>query len=202
METSTPRPSVRRMISSTGSAFVKSTTWSAPIRRAISMRSGTLSTAMIVVAPISRAPAVAHSPIGPCANTATVSPMRMRPLSAPEKPVDMMSGHISTCSSVSPSGTGREVGHGVGHQHVLGLAAVDGVAEAPAAHRLPAVLGAGPVLRMAAAQAGLAVPARRDRAGDDPLALAVALHGRAELLDHADRLMADGQALGRPDTRP
>ena len=27
-------------------------------------------------------------------------------LSAPPKPVDMMSGHISTCSSVSPSGTG------------------------------------------------------------------------------------------------
>jgi alcohol dehydrogenase len=48
----------------------------------------------------------AQGPIGPCANTATVSPMRMLPLSAPLKPVDMMSGHISTCSSVSSSGTG------------------------------------------------------------------------------------------------
>ena len=54
----------------------------------------------------SLAPAVAQRPIGPCANTATASPMRTLPLSAPEKPVDMMSGHISTCSSVSPSGTG------------------------------------------------------------------------------------------------
>ena len=96
----------------------------------------------------------------------------------------------------------REVGHGVGHQHVLGLAAVDGVAEPPAADRLPAVRRAGAVLRVAAAQAGVAVPARRDGAGDHPLALAVALHGRAELLDHADRLVADGQALGRPDIRP
>ena len=34
----------------------------------------------------------------------------------------------------------RKVRHGVGHEHVLGLAAVDGVAEAPAAQRLPAVL--------------------------------------------------------------
>ena len=94
---------------------------------------------MIVVAPMSRAPAVAHRPIGPCANTATVSPMRTPPLSAPEKPVDMMSGHISTCSSVEPVRHRREVGHGVGHQHVLGLAAVDGVAEPPAADRLQAV---------------------------------------------------------------
>ena len=64
---------------------------------------------MMVVAPMSLAPAVAHRPIGPCANTATVSPMRTPPLSAPEKPVDMMSGHISTCSSVSPSGTGARL---------------------------------------------------------------------------------------------
>ena len=68
--------------------------------------SGTPSTAMMRVAPRSFAPAVAQSPIGPCANTATVSPIRMPPLSAPPKPVLMMSGHISTCSSVSPSGTG------------------------------------------------------------------------------------------------
>jgi hypothetical protein len=62
------------------------------------------STAITVVAPLSFAPAVAHRPIGPCANTATVSPMRMPADSAPLRPVDMMSGHISTCSSVSPSG--------------------------------------------------------------------------------------------------
>ena len=39
--TSTPRPSVSRMIASTGSSFEKSTTWSAPSRRAIASRSGT-----------------------------------------------------------------------------------------------------------------------------------------------------------------
>jgi hypothetical protein len=50
---------------------------------------------MMVVAPISRAPTDAHNPIGPCANTATVSPMHMAPLSAPEKPVNMTSGHKS-----------------------------------------------------------------------------------------------------------
>ena len=72
-------------------------------------RSGMVSTPMIVVAPISRAPAAAHKPIGPSANTATVSPMRMPPLSAPEKPVDMMSGHISTCSSVKAAGTGERL---------------------------------------------------------------------------------------------
>ena len=64
---------------------------------------------MTVVAPIRRAPAAAQRPIGPKAKTATVSPMRTLPLSAPEKPVDMMSGHISTCSSVSRDGTGARL---------------------------------------------------------------------------------------------
>ena len=64
---------------------------------------------MIVVAPFSLAPAVAHRPIGPCAKTATMSPIRISPLSAPEKPVDMMSGHIETCSSVRPTGTGARL---------------------------------------------------------------------------------------------
>ena len=80
------------------------------------------------------------------AKTATVSPMRTLPLSAPEKPVDMMSGHISTCSSVSRGRHRRQIGHRVGHQHELRLAAVDGVAELPAAHRLEAVAGSGAVL--------------------------------------------------------
>src|ERR671921_590026 len=73
---------------------------------------------------------------------------------------------------------------------------MQGLAEAPAAERLPAVLGASPVLRMAAAQASLAVPARRDRARDDLLPLAVAPHSRAKLFDDADWLVADGQPAG------
>lgn len=69
-------------------------------------RSATASTAMIRVAPISRALAVAQSPIGPWAKTATVSPIRTPPFSAPAKPVDIMSGHISTCSSDKASSIG------------------------------------------------------------------------------------------------
>ena len=38
---------------------------------------------MMNEAPMSFAPAVAHKPIGPCAKTATVSPMRMFADSAP-----------------------------------------------------------------------------------------------------------------------
>ena len=53
---------------------------------------------------------------------------------------------------------------------------------------------AGAVLRAAAAEARVAVAARRDGAGDDALALAVALHGATELLDDADRFVANGQA--------
>jgi hypothetical protein len=52
---------------------------------------GRVSTRPDTMAPMSRAPAVAYRPMGHWANTATVSPMRMAPLSALEKPVDMMS---------------------------------------------------------------------------------------------------------------
>ena len=55
---------------------------------------------------------------------------------------------------------GGEVGHRVGDADVFGLAAVDGVAELPAADRLPAVLGAGAVLRAEAAEAGVATSPR------------------------------------------
>lgn len=99
---------------------------------------------MIVVAPISRAPAAAHRPIGPSAKTATVSPMRTPLLSAPEKPVDMISGHINTCSSLKPPGTGERFT--MAHQNELRLAAIDGVAEFPAAHRLEAVTSSRAVL--------------------------------------------------------
>ena len=51
----------------------------------------------------------------------------------------MMSGHSTTSSSVSAVGDLREVRLRVGHEHVLGLAAVDRVAEAPAADGLVAV---------------------------------------------------------------
>jgi hypothetical protein len=75
------------------------------------------------------------------------------------------------------------------------LAAVDRVAELPAAGWLPAVRGPGTVLGVAAAKRGVAVPGGRDGTGDHALALAVTLHRRAELLDHAHRLVADRKAL-------
>jgi len=73
---------------------------------ATARRLGTASTPMMVVAPDSFAPATAQRPMGPRAKTATVSPIWTPPLSAPEKPVDMISGHIRTCSSLRPSGIG------------------------------------------------------------------------------------------------
>ena len=157
----------------------------------------TVSTPMMVVAPMSLAPAVAHRPIGPCANTATVSPMR-------------------TPAALGPAEAGR---HDVGaHQHLLVGRARPAPAPGWPSRRAPARTRPGSrrsccrtssrrsassrapcrhrPASVAAAQAGVAVAARRDGAGDHALALAVALHGRAELLDHADRLVADGQALG------
>ena len=115
---------------------------------------------MIVAAPISLAPAVAHRPIGPWANTATVSPMRTPPLSAPLKPVDMMSGHISTCSSVSSSGIGARLAmaSGTSTYSAWQPSIVLPNCQPPIAFQ-PCV-GAGAVLRADAAQAGVALAAR------------------------------------------
>ena len=97
------------MISSTTSQLLKLSVTSAPIFFEMPSRWSLPSTVMMVAAPISRAPAVAHRPIGPWANTTTVSPIRMLAFSAPLNPVDMMSGHISTCSSLRPSGMGARL---------------------------------------------------------------------------------------------
>ena len=89
----------------------------------------------------------------------------------------------------------REVGLGRRDEQVLGLRAVDGVAEAPAADGLVAVAVAA--LAEVAGQAGSALAARRDRADEHALADLVAGHAGAELVDDAHRLVADDQA--RPD---
>ena len=73
--TSTPRPPVSRLIAATGSSWVKSITSLAPISRDRCRRFSIASMPMISEAPFSRAPAVAHSPIGPWAKTATVWPI-------------------------------------------------------------------------------------------------------------------------------
>lgn len=89
----------------------------------------------------------------------------------------------------------REVGLGIRHPQVLGLGAVDGVAEAPATHGLVAVGVVAAVLGAAAVLAGIGGEARADGAGNYPLALPVALDVGAELLDHPHRLMAHDQPL-------
>src|SRR5262245_37760230 len=61
---------------------------------------------MMSEAPFNFAPSVAHNPIGPCANTATLSPTLMLPLSAPDNPVEKMSGHNTTSSSARSPGMG------------------------------------------------------------------------------------------------
>ena len=109
MELSAPLPPVSFITSSTMSTLRKFSVTSAPIFLAMPRRWSLPSTAMMVVAPSRRAPAVAHRPMGPWASTTTVSPILMLAFSAPLKPVDMMSGHISTCSSVRPSGMGARL---------------------------------------------------------------------------------------------
>ncbi len=89
----------------------------------------------------------------------------------------------------------RQVRLGIRYQHVLGLGAVDGIAEAPAAHRLVAVAAAGAaILGGNAVLAGVGGEAGTDGAGDHALAFLVALHVAAELLDDAHRFVSDGQA--------
>ena len=69
-----------------------------------------LSTPMIVVAPISlRAGRRRTGRSGPARRPRPYRRSATLPLSAPAKPVDMMSGHISTCSSVRRSGIGARL---------------------------------------------------------------------------------------------
>lgn len=183
------------MISSTGSTFVKSTRWSAPILQAISTRSDTASTPIILVAPTSRAPAAAQSPIGPCANTAIVSPTRTLPDSAPEIRVAIMSGHMSTCSSVRPSGIGGQVGYGIGTRKYSAWAPSmvfpnrhppSGVKPSSSRHR-PANDSYRDTLRYGHLGYG---------SGNHALTFLVAFNRRAKLLDDADRVVTDGESFG------
>ena len=70
-----------------------------PACAAISSRYGSLSMAMTVSAPSSRALSMANCPTGPAPHTATTSPGSMPHISAPMYPVGRMSDKNSTCSS-------------------------------------------------------------------------------------------------------
>jgi hypothetical protein len=89
-------------------------------------------------------------------------------------------------------GNFREIGLRVRDSHVFGLRAVDGVSEAPAAGRLVAFAVAA--LRQKPGQAGVALPARRDRPDQDAVADGIADNAGANFLDHPDRLVADDAA--------
>ena len=151
---------------------------------------------MIRVAPSSLAPAVAQRPIGPWAKTATVSPILMPPFSAPTKPVDMMSGHISTSSSLRSSGTGARfaIASGTRTYSAWQPSMVLPNFQPPIGFqpcRVPA-----PSCAAEPAEAGVGPARGGDRPGDDALALGVAADGGTELFDDADGFVTDGQALG------
>ena len=147
---------------------------------------------MMNEAPISFAPAVAHKPIGPCAKTTTVSPMRMFADSAPLNPVEAMSASKTTCSSVSVVRNLGEVRLRVWHKQIFGLRAVDGVAESPAADRLNTFAVAA--LRPLRGQTGAALTAGRDRADQNAITDLVSGQSFAEFFDHADRFVSDHQS--------
>ncbi len=103
---------------------------------------------MIVVAPMSFAPTVAQRPIGPCAKTATVvADADTAALRAREARRHDVGAHQHFLIAEA-FGDGAQIRHRVRHEYVVGLAAVDGVAEFPAADRLPAMRGADAILRV------------------------------------------------------
>ena len=93
-----------------------------------------------------------------------------------------------------------QVGLRVRDEQVLGLRAVDRVAEAPAADGL--VAGAVAALAQLAAEAGVALAARRDGADEHAVADLVAGDAGAELLDDPDGLVADDRAPARTGYSP
>src|ERR1051325_7083407 len=89
----------------------------------------------------------------------------------------------------------RQIRLRVRNEEVLGLCAVDGVAEAPAAECLAVV--AATALRVAAGETRMALAAGRDGADQDAVADRVTGHAGAELRDDAGRLVPDDES--RPD---
>jgi len=89
-------------------------------------------------------------------------------------------------------GNRGQIRHRIRDEHVFGLAAVDRVPEAPSAHGLSAALG------LMATEAAMALATGRDGASDHALPDLVAGNRISELLDHADRLVSNGEAAGDP----
>ena len=140
-------------------------------------------------APMSFAPAVAQSPIGPWASTTTVSPIRMLADSAPLKPVEAMSANGSRLFVAQLVRNFRKVRLRVRHEKILSLGPIDRVAEAPAADRFHSFAMAA--LRPLRREAGAALSAGRDRADQDAIAHSVTGQSVAQFLNHANWLVAN-----------
>ena len=156
------------------------------------MRTGSLSTPTISDAPIKRAPAVAHNPIGPCANTTTLSPSRIFADSAPLKPVDAMSASRTTCSSVKSSGILARLACALGTRKYSAWAPSMVLPNRHPPYRLIAVVMTA--LRPLRGKAGATLSAGRDGAHQDSITHRVAGHAVAEIRNHSDWLMTDDQA--------
>jgi hypothetical protein len=124
-----------------------------------------------------------------------VSPTLIRPLSAAtEAGAHDVRAHQNLLIR-QPVRHRRQVPHWIGDADVFRLAAVDRVAEPPAAERLGVALwGTAAALGLVAIKAGQALAARRDGANDDALAELVARYARTQLLDDPDRFVADNTA--------
>ena len=146
---------------------------------------------MIRPAPAIAAVIIAARPTGPAPTTATVSPGPTPPFCTPiSKPVGRMSARNSTCSSRDALGHEVDRRLGVGDARVLGLHAVDQVAEDPADPADRLAVGGHPALARPAAAA------RGDRGDEHAVALLQAADRGAGLDHRPDRLVAEDAALG------
>jgi hypothetical protein len=139
-------------------------------------------------APISLAPAVEQSPIGPCAKTTIVSPIRMLPDLAPLNPVEAIreKNNLFVAQFIRNP---REIRLCVWNEEVFSLCAVDRVAETPTTNGFDAFAMAA--LRPLRGQACTTLSTRRDRAHEYPISDLVSIDAFAELFDHADGFVSN-----------
>ena len=190
--TSTPQPSVNAMTCSFQSGSPELTPSVAPNFFACSTRLASRSIAMILAAPYRPAVAITASPTGPAPITATTSPGLTCPYWTPiSNPVGRMSLSSTPCWFVTPGGHLVHGGLGIRHAHVLGLRAVDQVAEDPADPGRSLVAQA---VRENALLAEAAVTTGLDARDDHVVADGELGHRAAHLGDDADALVTENPA--------
>ncbi len=158
------------------------------------MRAATLSTAMIVVAPIMRAPgrcAKADRPLRKNSDAiADTDTARFRAAESSRHDVRTHQ-HLFVGQTVRH---GRKVGHRVGHEQIFRLGAIDRIAKSPATHCLPPGALLSAALRMKAAKRGVRRARGRNCPCDYALTLAITGNGRAKFLDDPYRFVAHRQS--------